>query len=175
MPFRRGIAVPCSPITAFTSARGVSLTRAEGGAMKLRVGAAALIISLSGCMSNAQPPLRSTQVTALVRPATTGTGKITHVVYVIQENRSFDNLFQGYPHADTVAQGMNSLGQAIQLQPASLSMRYQIDHSAYAMFAACNGTASLPGTNCQMNGFNNEESYGGPTNPQYVYVPHSES
>jgi phospholipase C len=26
-----------------------------------------------------------------------------------------------------------------------------------------------------MNGFNNEESYGGPQNPQYVYVPHSES
>jgi phospholipase C len=26
-----------------------------------------------------------------------------------------------------------------------------------------------------MNGFNNEESEGGPANPQYVYVPHSES
>ncbi len=26
-----------------------------------------------------------------------------------------------------------------------------------------------------MNGFNNEESYGGPTNPQYVYVPQTES
>ena len=43
------------------------------------------------------------------------------------------------------------------------------------MFAACNGTGSLPGTDCQMNGFNKESSYGGPSNPQYVYVPHSES
>ena len=27
----------------------------------------------------------------------TGAGKIEHVVYIVQENRSFDNLFQGYP------------------------------------------------------------------------------
>jgi phospholipase C len=61
------------------------------------------------------------------------------------------------------------------LKPVSLETVYEIDHSAGAMFAACNGTGTLPGTDCQMNGFNNEESYGGPTNPQYVYVPHSES
>ncbi|MGC1379395.1 MAG: alkaline phosphatase family protein [Candidatus Baltobacteraceae bacterium] len=105
----------------------------------------------------------------------TGAGKITHVVYIIQENRSFDNLFQGYPGADTVAQGMNSRGQTITLQPMPLARKYQIDHSADAMFEACNGTGSLPGTNCQMNGFNNEESYGGPSNPQYYYVQHKDS
>jgi phospholipase C len=105
----------------------------------------------------------------------TGAGKITHVIYIVQENRSFDNLFQGYPGADTVSQGMNSRGQTITLQPSSLKTIYIIDHSAYAMFAACNGTGSLPGTDCQMNGFNNENTYGGPSNPQYVYVPHSES
>ena len=74
-----------------------------------------------------------------------GAGKITHVVYVVQENRSFDNLFQGYPGADTVSSGMNSGGQTIALQPSSLKNVYIIDHSAYAMFAACNGTGSLPG------------------------------
>jgi len=104
-----------------------------------------------------------------------GAGKITHVVYIVQENRSFDNLFQGYPGADTVSQGLNSSGQTITLQPSSLSKVYVIDHSAYAMFAACNGTGSLPGTDCRMNGFNNENTYGGPPNPQYVYVPHGES
>ena len=31
----------------------------------------------------------------------TGAGKITHVIYIVQENRSFDNLFQGFPGADT--------------------------------------------------------------------------
>jgi phospholipase C len=61
------------------------------------------------------------------------------------------------------------------LQPVSLSRDYDIDHSAKAMFTACNGTGSLPGTDCRMNGFNGERAYGGPTNPQYVYVPHNES
>ena len=105
----------------------------------------------------------------------TGAGKITHVIYIVQENRSFDNLFQGYPGADTVSQGKTSNGGTVTLQPVPLETVYEIDHSAYAMFAACNGTGSVPGTNCLMNGFDQEPSYGGPTNPQYAYVPHSES
>ncbi|HZV76324.1 MAG TPA: alkaline phosphatase family protein [Candidatus Babeliales bacterium] len=105
----------------------------------------------------------------------TGAGKITHIVYIVQENRSFDNMFQGYPGADTVSEGQNSKGQTIKLKPWPLNKQYVIDHSADAMFAACNGTGKLPGTDCRMNGFNNEENFGGPTNPEYVYVPHSES
>jgi phospholipase C len=105
----------------------------------------------------------------------TGAGKITHIVYIVQENRSFDNMFQGYPGANTVAYGKNSKGQTIKLQPRTLGDPYWIDHSAQAMFAACNGTGKLPGTGCRMNGFNNEVSYGGPPNPEYVYVPHRES
>lgn len=144
----------------------------------MRYAATLLTLAVAGCATGAPGPgpLPSMQASAALRALNrTGAGKITHVVYVIQENRSFDNLFQGYPGADTVSQGMNSQGQTIVLQPVSLGRRYQIDHSAYAMFEACNGSESLPGTNCRMNGFNNEESYGGPTNPQYVYVPHSES
>jgi phospholipase C len=105
----------------------------------------------------------------------TGAGKIKHIVFIVQENRSFDNLFQGYPGADTVSSGMNSKGETIQLAPVSLATAYQIDHSAEAMFEACNGRGKLPGTKCRMNGFNNERSYFGPPNPQYVYVPHKES
>ncbi len=146
--------------------------------MKLRSAVGFLFVALVASASRAPAEVRLSAVhspnahRAVFR---TGSGQITHVVYVIQENRSFDNLFQGYPNADTVSQGMNSQGQTIQLQPESLAAHYQIDHSAYAMFEACNGSGSLPGTNCKMNGFNNEESYGGPTNPQYVYVPQTES
>jgi phospholipase C len=146
--------------------------------MKLRCAVVFLLLASVGCGSRASAPLPDTRSQGAVRSAvvaSTGAGKITHVVFVIQENRSFDNLFQGYPGADTVSQGMNSQGQTIQLQPVSLSQQYQISHDADAMFAACNGTGSLPGTDCRMNGFNNEESEGGPTNPQYVYVPHGES
>ncbi|HKU81873.1 MAG TPA: alkaline phosphatase family protein [Candidatus Tumulicola sp.] len=144
--------------------------------MKMRYAAALYALTFAGCASGAPAPLPNAAAPAFLRTfGRTGAGKITHVVYVIEENRSFDNLFQGYPGADTVSQGLNSHGQTITLQPVSLGKRYQIDHSAYAMFAACNGTGSLPGTDCQMNGFDNEESYGGPANPQYVYVPHDES
>jgi phospholipase C len=143
--------------------------------MKLRSVAILLAFAVSGCMSGAQPALQPVHADRLFRVNGTGAGKITHVVYVIQENRSFDNLFQGYPGAHTVSQGQNSSGQTITLQPESLSKVYQIDHSAHAMFEACNGTGSLPGTGCRMNGFDREESYGGPSNPQYVYVPHTES
>jgi phospholipase C len=135
------------------------------------------LFALAGCASGAQTSLPYMQGDAALRAVdATGAGKITHVIYIVQENRSFDNLFQGYPGADTVSKGMNSYGQTIALQSSSLKNVYIIDHSAYAMFAACNGTGSLPGTDCKMNGFNNEPTYGGPPqNPQYVYVPHSES
>jgi phospholipase C len=93
--------------------------------------------------------------------------KIAHVVFIVQENRSFDNLFQGYPGADTVPKGKNSLGQTIRLTPTSLGMQYVIDHSLDSFKAAYD--------NGKMDGFDKEQSFGGPINPQYVYVPHSES
>ncbi|HVR45030.1 MAG TPA: alkaline phosphatase family protein [Candidatus Binatia bacterium] len=144
--------------------------------MRLRYIASFVLLAAAGCASSSQPSLPYMQSGNAVRAlAGTGAGKITHVIFVVQENRSFDNLFQGYPGADTVSKGLNSSGQTITLQPSSLKNVYVIDHSAYAMFAACNGTGTVPGTQCKMNGFNNEGAYGGPANPQYVYVPHSES
>ncbi len=144
--------------------------------MRLRYIASFVLLACASCVPASQPALPYMQDGNAVRAlAGTGAGKITHVIFVVQENRSFDNLFQGYPRADTVAKGLNSYGQTIALQPSSLKNIYIIDHSGYAMFAACNGTGTLPGTKCRMNGFNNEISYGGPSNPQYVYVPHDES
>ncbi|MGA8574906.1 MAG: alkaline phosphatase family protein [Candidatus Cybelea sp.] len=141
---------------------------------------AALALALTGCaLRQAQgdtqvlPYMR--QGAALRTLDATGAGKIDHIVFIIQENRSFDNLFQGYPGADTVSSGENSSGETIPLQPESLADRYDIDHSAQAMFEACDGTGTIPGTHCRMDGFNKERSYFGPRNPQYVYVPHDES
>jgi phospholipase C len=135
-----------------------------------------LALILTGCSLGSQPSLPYMQsANALRMLDATGAGKIKHIVYIVQENRSFDNLFQGYPGADTVSSGKNSYGETIQLQPVSLADQYVIDHSAQAMFAACDGTGKLPGTDCRMDGFNNEESFEGPANPQYVYVPHTES
>jgi len=105
----------------------------------------------------------------------TGAGKITHIVYIVQENRSFNNLFYGYPGAYTVTEGKDSTGRTIKLKPSRLGAFYEIDHSVAAMVAACNGTGKLPGTDCRMNGFDQEWSDGGFKNSQYVYVPHDQS
>ncbi|HEX4013506.1 MAG TPA: alkaline phosphatase family protein [Candidatus Cybelea sp.] len=142
---------------------------------------AALAAALSGCAAGAPssslPYMSST--TSLARLDATGASKIKHIVYIVQENRSFDNMFYGYPGADTRTYGYTSDNTKVMLKPVSLAAYYVIDHSADAMFAACNAPAGdLPGTHCRMNGFNHEENENGPPNvkyPEYVYVPHKES
>lgn len=84
-------------------------------------------------------------------------------------------MFEGYPGAKTVSSGKNSYGYTVKLQPLSLKTAYEIDHSANAMFNACDGQGKLPGTKCRMDGFNLERLYGGPLNGQFAYVPHAES
>jgi len=100
---------------------------------------------------------------------------IEHVVIIVQENRSFDNLFQGFPGANTAPTGKDSKGKTIRLKPIGLEVPYGIDHNADMMFAACDGNP--PGENCKMDGFDNETPYGQliPQNPEYGYVPHRES
>jgi phospholipase C len=145
-----------------------------------RLGAlTALAFAISGCASGSQPSLPYMQSGAALRVLDgTGAGKITHIVYIVQENRSFNDLFNGYPGAHTVTSGKISTGETVKLQPVPLSDKYTIDHSLDAFIAACHGTGSLPGTDCRNNGFNNEFTYGGPSGvkyPEYVYVPHSDS
>jgi phospholipase C len=105
-------------------------------------------------------------------------GKIQHVVIIFQENRSFDNLFYGFPGADTKKFGYNSSGQKVLLGPVGLETTWDIDHSSGAFYAACDGQGSIPGTNCKMDGFDKEYEgcyHNCPPHPQYSYVPHTES
>src|SRR5580700_3991204 len=117
------------------------------------------------------PPVREGEMLRALSGS--GAGKITHVIIIVQENRSFDNLFQGYPGADTVPSGKNSKGKTVALVPVSLATQYVIDHSMSAMVAACDGTGKLPGTKCRMDGFDKESAWGGPKHPEYNDVPHT--
>ena len=106
-------------------------------------------------------------------------GKIQHVVIIVQENRSFNNLFYGFPGATTATYGYNSSNQKITLQPVPLETSWDIEHDSHGFEVACNGTGSIPGTDCQMNGFD-KESWGCGSrcpnqNPPYSYVPHDET
>lgn len=109
--------------------------------------------------------------------------KIRHVVIIVQENRSFDDLFQGFPGADTQAYGYTSKGRKIALRSLGLATGWDIGHDSSNYYLACDGVGRLPGTHCKMDGFNEEYlSCGGPhtpfpcphPNPQYAYVPRRE-
>ncbi len=110
-------------------------------------------------------------------------GKIKHIVIIIQENRSFNNLFYGFPGAKTVRYGFDSQNDKIKLVPIGLETKWDISHNSGDFFRACNGTGSIPGTDCRMNGFDKEPILSGcgspsspcPKHPQYGFVPHSES
>jgi phospholipase C len=137
----------------------------------------AVLLAAQAC-SQALSPVSGVEFATAARqpaPASSGAGKIQHVIWVVQENRTVDNLFHGYPGADTVSKGKDSFGGSIALQPISLKTKYEIDHSAFAMFEACDGTAKVPGTRCKMDGFNLERESAGPTNGQYAYVPQKEA
>jgi len=61
--------------------------------------------------------------------STAKTRKIAHVVIIVQENRSPDNLFRGLPHADTnPPTGLNSRGQAVPFTPLPLEVAFDLDH-----------------------------------------------
>jgi phospholipase C len=134
--------------------------------------AAVLLVSLSGCgggggtsSSPAVPP--SAPLAPVGSPKHIGDA-IKHIVVIVQENRSFDNLFQGFPGADTVAAGKASDGSVIPLRP--MSMAYGIDpNHNYSDYLA-----SLDGG--KMDGF---DSVGGwpsnETNLAYTYVPRQEA
>ncbi len=83
----------------------------------------------------------------------------------MQENRSFDNLFNGFPGADTVQSGM-SHGQSIPLQPIPFEQGTDVDHSHIGWYADFDNGA--------MDGFDHAKSYPIPNLP-YAYVPQSET
>ena len=135
-------------------------------------------VSIGGCAFGSRSSQSLPPNNGADPPPARGAGKIEHVVYIVQENRSFNDLFMSYPGAYTVTSGKDSKGETISLKPVSLAYRYEIDHSSAAMFAACDGTGKLPGTKCRMDGFNREDADDGPPHiryPQYVYVPRSDS
>jgi phospholipase C len=101
---------------------------------------------------------------------------IKHVVFVVQENRSFNNLFMDYPGAATRSYGYDTKGKKVELQPVDLAIGWDLAHDGAGFYAACDGTGKLPGTDCKMDGWNNElATVGHPKNPAYSYVPQSET
>lgn len=94
---------------------------------------------------------------------------IKHVVFIIQENRSFDNLFNGFPGADTVRFGRRHDDSIITLHPVSLSLPVDLDHARQSFLNSYNDG--------RMNGFDligtlpDQKTGDFP----YAYVPQTET
>ena len=96
----------------------------------LRIAAAlvatAFAVPLPASAMSARYPFRIAPATI---SATNTRTPIKHVIVVVMENRSFDNVFSGFPKADSVTVGKNHLGQPVPLQLAPFEGNCDPDHS----------------------------------------------
>jgi len=82
------------------------------------------IVACSGPNGLSGGPITRASALGLSR----GSSPIQHVIIIVQENRSVDNLFQFLPGANTQSWGYNSKGQKINLQAVSLTERFDYNH-----------------------------------------------
>jgi len=79
----------------------------------------------------------TTSVTAENVPP--GIDKMTHVIFIIKENHSFDQYFGRFPGADGATTGRTSTGEVVPLQEAPDQISPDLAHSAAAAYAAYDG------------------------------------
>jgi phospholipase C len=70
-----------------------------------------------------------------------GFSKIQHIVFIVKENRTFDNYFGQFPGADGATRGTLSTGQVITLGHATDTMPYDLGHDWQDAHTAVNGGA----------------------------------
>ncbi|HYL26807.1 MAG TPA: alkaline phosphatase family protein [Candidatus Nitrosotalea sp.] len=110
-----------------------------------------------GCGSNVAPA---------VPPQSVAHQYIKHVVIIVQENRSFDDLFRGFPGADAPSFGYAGK-KRVPLRPTRLENPGNIEN---------NWRDAIGGWDRgKMDGFEREHFYGGPSDFAYAYVPRDET
>jgi phospholipase C len=130
------------------------------------IAAASFLLSLSACAGGGA---LGPGMTPTIPP---GFAKIQHIVIIVQENRTVDNLFNGFPDADTVTSGKDSQGKTVVLKPVPLEAPYDPRHEHADFLTDYNGGS--------MNGFDKEvinpsPGHTAPPDAAYGVVPHSES
>ena len=70
---------------------------------------------LAGCSTHASSPVVPTAPLGNVRAALPVSSYIKHVVIIVQENRSFENVFAGWPGADAPMYGYDHTGKRVDL------------------------------------------------------------
>ena len=118
---------------------------------RLRLSSLLLIWALAGCAGGGSTGSPGS-VPRVASPALNTRGLIKHVVFIVQENRSFDNVFNGFPGADTVQSGTTHSGTPIPLVQQSFANGTDYGHFHTSFTAALDGG--------RMDGFDLEGEYG---------------
>src|ERR1700757_2792175 len=94
-----------------------------------RVAAVVLgVLALGACNANTSvTPLPARAPLAHERDSAVA-AKIKHVVIVVQENRSFNNLFYGFRGSKYSRYGYTSRGHRVALQPIPLEIAWDLEH-----------------------------------------------
>jgi phospholipase C len=97
---------------------------------------------------------------------------IRHVIIILQDDRSFDNLFHGFPGADTQNFAYTSTGKRVTLHPLTMKVGFEIDHEESDFMVAFDGGKNdrfdLPEVMCTVARCRHLVF------PQYSFVPASE-
>jgi len=117
------------------------------------------LLAMTGCGGNVEQavvaPINATPIVS------SNTSPIQHIVVIMQENRSFDNLFNGFPGADSAQIGMSG-STAVKLQPTNLGNGPDLDHTHTGWWRQWDGG--------KMDGF----AEAAPGLYAYSYVPQSQ-
>lgn len=128
------------------------------GLVCLLAAGAGLTNWLIGCNANyllsPSPPVPESTVSP------TAGSPIDHIIVIMQENRTFDNMFNGFPGADSVRVGMSN-GKQIPLRPVGLGDSRSLEHTHVKWW--------LDWNQGKMDGF--EHNGGSPSTLPYSYVP----
>ncbi len=117
----------------------------------MRYAALILAVAVASCSGGAAgPPASGAWQRALSRTAKgpSGSTPISHVVIVIQENRSFDDLFATFPGADGATHGKTEGGGQVPLKKVALDYPCDFGHSYSGFLTDYDGG--------KMDGFNLE-------------------
>src|ERR1700677_5418830 len=91
-----------------------------------RVPVLAVALFLSACNGGGVPAVPPAAQNLVRMHHHASSSKIQHIVIIVQENRSFNNLFYGFPGAKTAKYGYDTNGDKIALQPVGLETTWDI-------------------------------------------------
>ncbi len=88
----------------------------------------ALLMAFVACSGPAGLTGSPVARTSAPRLSGTSSSPIRHVVIIVQENRSVDNLFQFLPGANTQSWGYNAKGEKVNLRAVSITAPFDLNH-----------------------------------------------